>query len=699
MNKVVVGGYIVDLDGRRLFSADCELTVEPKVIEVLCYLIAQRERFVSLHELHENVWAGRVVTDTAVRKTISKLRQLLNDTDADNPQYIKSQMKRGYQLICPVSLLAEESVPASAYLASTSDLPSSSNTFIRPQRFNRLLIAGPLLLLCIGLLYLAFKRSTSAPARMFEVETLLSIPGQKTSLTVSKDGRLQAFVAKVDESRSWELFLYDNKVGQLQKVATPEGDSRFVSFIANDSKLVYVVYTNNQASLYTQQISNLNEPPELLPTPDYPFLYGPLPLPDNQLLIAAGKELRGNVHYYKYDMLLHNFEQFTYSDMANIQDTFASISPDQKSVALGRVDIESRKINLQLYRLADKELLAEYLLQNKLSDFKLSWVDKTKLLVRLGSIHQLLWTSDGTRQPVEVTPHSLHEFHFTANGDLYALDNQIQDRKTFQVTWPFKANFDKNFQFGPEVTAVWFSTDSEYLWLRTLEDNETRLYRYYPADNQRQLVLASTEYLFISDQSSDGERLLLKHNNRYEIYNVTTGQTVAVTISTQNVHSASFTVDEQAVIFAEKVHTSWQTKRFDLITKKQAVLLQNYQYLAESQDGYVGATPDGEIWLLDKVFNRREMLCKVSFIEFNYDLQVRGDKLIIVTRDLMGDWILHNINLTTLDKWQRKIPFYEFSLTYSLDTNAENLIYRTLEKQENHLVKYGYNFGYNLVSQ
>ena len=73
MSKVVIGDYIVDLNVRRVFSADDELTVEPKVIEVLCYLIAQRDRFVSLHELHEHVWAGRVVTDTAVRKTISKL--------------------------------------------------------------------------------------------------------------------------------------------------------------------------------------------------------------------------------------------------------------------------------------------------------------------------------------------------------------------------------------------------------------------------------------------------------------------------------------------------------------------------------------------------------------------------------------------------------------------------------------------------
>lgn len=695
MSKVVIGGYIVDLAARRIFCADTELTVEPKVIEVLCYLMTHRERFVSLQELHEKVWSGRVVTDTAVRKTISKLRQLLNDTDVDNSQFIKSQMKRGYQFIFPVSQLTEQSEPVLASPAQAENLPLTPD---RPQRFNRLLVAVPLLLLIISLLYAVFLH-LAASAGLYEVKTLLSVPGQKTSLTVSDDGRFHAFVAKVDDSSKWELFLYDDSIGQLQKIDTPEGDSRFVSFIANDTKLAYIVYKDEKAQLYTQQLSDLTEPPVLLPTPGYPMLYGPLPLTDNLLLIAAGKSLHGNVHYYKYDMLQHTLEQFTFSDMADIQDTFASISPDHQSLALGRVDMAGMKITLQLYRIADKELLAEYPLQNKLSDFKLSWVDNTKLLIRLGLTHQLLQVSDGTRMHLEATPHALHDFRFTANGDLYALNYQKQNRRTFQVSWPFDDNFDKNFQFGPEVTAVWFSTSNEYLWLRTHEENEFRLYRYYPEKNQRQLVFASTKYLFIADQSSDGEQLLLKHNNRFEIFNTVTAETVAVTIATQNVHSASFTFDEQAVIFSEKTQVMWQTKRFDLETGRQTVLLPDYLYLAESSNGYVGATPDGEVWLLDKAFNRQEVLCKAQLIEFSYDFQVRNNQLIIIYRDLMGEWILNNINLETLAKWQRKVPFYDFSLTYSLDINAENLIFRTLEKQENQLVKYGYNFGYNFVRQ
>ena len=111
MSRVRIGDFTIDLTERRVFKSGIELATEPKVLDVLCYLIAQGDRFVSLKELHDNVWVGRVVTDTAVRRTISKLRVLLDDTDAENPQYIKSQMRRGYQLICSVSTETDTGAP------------------------------------------------------------------------------------------------------------------------------------------------------------------------------------------------------------------------------------------------------------------------------------------------------------------------------------------------------------------------------------------------------------------------------------------------------------------------------------------------------------------------------------------------------------------------------------------------------------
>ena len=74
-------------------------TLEPKVYQLLVYFIEHQGRVISLEELHQNIWTGQVVTDTAVRRSISKLRHALGDTDAKNPRFIHSVMKRGYRFV------------------------------------------------------------------------------------------------------------------------------------------------------------------------------------------------------------------------------------------------------------------------------------------------------------------------------------------------------------------------------------------------------------------------------------------------------------------------------------------------------------------------------------------------------------------------------------------------------------------------
>ncbi|KAA1155907.1 transcriptional regulator [Pseudoalteromonas distincta] len=102
VNQLTIGEYTFDSLQQSLIKEDNRYTLEPKCMQVLSYLIEQQPRIVSLEELHNNVWENQIVTDTAVRRVISKLRVALNDNDTKNPKYIKSVMKRGYQLIAEV---------------------------------------------------------------------------------------------------------------------------------------------------------------------------------------------------------------------------------------------------------------------------------------------------------------------------------------------------------------------------------------------------------------------------------------------------------------------------------------------------------------------------------------------------------------------------------------------------------------------
>ena len=92
--RVQLGEFILCPVNQHLEIGAERIPLEPKVYQVLCYLISQQQRFVSLEELHQQVWAGRVVSDTAVRRSISKLRAAFLDQQ-EPARYIQSARDSG----------------------------------------------------------------------------------------------------------------------------------------------------------------------------------------------------------------------------------------------------------------------------------------------------------------------------------------------------------------------------------------------------------------------------------------------------------------------------------------------------------------------------------------------------------------------------------------------------------------------------
>ncbi|TKB44764.1 transcriptional regulator [Thalassotalea mangrovi] len=83
---------------KSLIEKDGEVIhLEPKVMEVLVYLLENSNRVVSREELNENVWQSRYTSDDVITRAISVLRKKLNDQGKVH-QYIKTIPKHGYLL-------------------------------------------------------------------------------------------------------------------------------------------------------------------------------------------------------------------------------------------------------------------------------------------------------------------------------------------------------------------------------------------------------------------------------------------------------------------------------------------------------------------------------------------------------------------------------------------------------------------------
>ena len=75
--------------------------LEPKAVDLLCYLLDRPGEIVSQEELLEAVWPGRVVEPTAITRNMAQIRRALGDS-AKSPAYIETIPKRGYRTIAEV---------------------------------------------------------------------------------------------------------------------------------------------------------------------------------------------------------------------------------------------------------------------------------------------------------------------------------------------------------------------------------------------------------------------------------------------------------------------------------------------------------------------------------------------------------------------------------------------------------------------
>lgn len=104
-NTFLVGDWLVKLDGLSIQNKHQRRDLDLKVMQLLVYLLSNRERVVSRDELLDQLWKDQVVTDDVLNVAISSLRKAFGD-DFKSPVYIKTLPKKGYQLIAPVKAVS-----------------------------------------------------------------------------------------------------------------------------------------------------------------------------------------------------------------------------------------------------------------------------------------------------------------------------------------------------------------------------------------------------------------------------------------------------------------------------------------------------------------------------------------------------------------------------------------------------------------
>ncbi|WP_144213036.1 winged helix-turn-helix domain-containing protein [Shewanella donghaensis] len=92
----------IDTERYQISKEGLALSIEPKVYDLIIYLIENRSRIISRDELLTQVWAGREVSDTTLSNHIKSARKALGD-NGEQQKVINTIRSRGYHFIADVA--------------------------------------------------------------------------------------------------------------------------------------------------------------------------------------------------------------------------------------------------------------------------------------------------------------------------------------------------------------------------------------------------------------------------------------------------------------------------------------------------------------------------------------------------------------------------------------------------------------------
>ncbi len=92
------GDYEIDPNRRELRRASRPVHVEPQVFDLLVYLVRNRNRVVSKHDLIASIWDGRTVSDSTFTSRISAARKAIGDSGVDQ-KLIRTIHRKGFRFV------------------------------------------------------------------------------------------------------------------------------------------------------------------------------------------------------------------------------------------------------------------------------------------------------------------------------------------------------------------------------------------------------------------------------------------------------------------------------------------------------------------------------------------------------------------------------------------------------------------------
>src|SRR6185503_13767586 len=96
--RYAFGPFVLDPGAYRLLKQDTPLALSPKALDLLLLFVDRPAMLLTKDDILTALWPDVAVTDNAITKVVSEVRQALGD-DSASPQYVETVARRGYRFI------------------------------------------------------------------------------------------------------------------------------------------------------------------------------------------------------------------------------------------------------------------------------------------------------------------------------------------------------------------------------------------------------------------------------------------------------------------------------------------------------------------------------------------------------------------------------------------------------------------------
>ena len=579
---------------QTLTSGDKAHQLEPMAVELLAYFCKNRDRIISRDQLIDEVWHGRLITDNAVSKVVTKLRKLLGD-NAKKPQFIATFPKKGYKFIACVSEVVDlESVDEDGKTdESPSNVLNVRTSVVPPQkkRFGWLLPISAIVILV--LLIRAFLAEESTPS--MGVKALTRAAGMEWQPRVSPDGKYLSYI----EVRDKKIRLWIGDLSDGQSVEVNHGDENEIvvgpgKWNRDGSKFVYLVATSSTCQYFIRTI------------------YG-LTLGKPKLIHNCPAGSRGKIEFS------HDDDKLIYAESAGGQAPYSlyemTLSTGKKRrinqpelILGGNISFDLHPFENKLLISSPDEQLWEGFYSLDLDNDELSllfkqdaficcgiWDHTGQRIVLLGehpAVQLVSYDLDGRDRKVvysgsqRLSPPERHsngnDYVFPAgrgNLDAYYYAFSTQTTKTIA-----NSSVDDRLATiapnGEQIAFVGLSSGNEEIWLSDIQGEGTRKLTAF--NDHRHYIDLKWSY--------NGKRLMASTLNEIHIIDIRSGESQVLKIPQVEMRSISFKND-RVIAFSKKTPDGWRVHFYDIDKQLLTLVDKPWQFVHFSE------VPEDTIWV------------------------------------------------------------------------------------------------------